>query len=191
MYGLMWLCTCFSAARFFRVVSHFVAQFGSVQPSDHSSWSTLHDEPVRAKNTRGRISFAQTKAPNSRSTMLFINLGDNSVRPAVRHPARHCCCSPPLFTLHPEYTDIATGTHVVCVRCMRRPSTSKGSHLSGRWWARLGCRSWIASSVVITGPITNRSQYRAEYVAVSVGRSNAQTAHLSCSTAISLACAIP
>eukprot|EP01047_Picozoa_sp_COSAG01_P069919 COSAG01_NODE_10468_length_2158_cov_8.817387_2_plen_260_part_00 len=36
------------------------------------------DEPVKAKNTRGRIAFASRKAKNSRSTQMFISLQDNS-----------------------------------------------------------------------------------------------------------------
>eukprot|EP01047_Picozoa_sp_COSAG01_P048164 COSAG01_NODE_4667_length_4834_cov_23.607814_6_plen_113_part_00 len=36
------------------------------------------DEPVRAHNSRGRISFAKTSFKNSRTTQLFINLNNNS-----------------------------------------------------------------------------------------------------------------
>jgi cyclophilin family peptidyl-prolyl cis-trans isomerase len=66
-------------ARFFRVVSGFVAQFGlSGRPTMDSVWveRRLADEPVRASNRRGIVAYARG-GPNTRSAQLFINLADN------------------------------------------------------------------------------------------------------------------
>lgn len=66
---------------FFRVVEGFMAQFGmSGDPEVHRKWGekTIPDDPVKQSNQRGYVTFAQTAAPNSRSTQLFINYGDNS-----------------------------------------------------------------------------------------------------------------
>ena len=71
----------FNDARFFRVISGFVAQFGiNGTPSTNAMWSsrTLPDDPVVRTNTRGYVTYAQTSAPNSRTTQLFINTVDNS-----------------------------------------------------------------------------------------------------------------
>lgn len=70
----------FDGARFYRVVPGFVVQWGAAaDPAVTKKWSgTIPDDPVNASNTRGTVSFAATGAPNSRSTHLFINLGDNA-----------------------------------------------------------------------------------------------------------------
>ncbi|MEZ4652172.1 MAG: peptidylprolyl isomerase [Candidatus Eisenbacteria bacterium] len=67
--------------RFFRVIKGFMAQFGiHGDPKLSSVWrnANIKDEPVKAKNTRGMVSYAKSMAPNSRSTQLFINYRDNS-----------------------------------------------------------------------------------------------------------------
>jgi peptidyl-prolyl cis-trans isomerase A (cyclophilin A) len=71
----------YNDARFFRVISGFVVQFGiNGTPATNSMWSslTIPDDPVVRSNTRGYVTFAQTAAPNSRTTQLFVNLGNNA-----------------------------------------------------------------------------------------------------------------
>jgi peptidyl-prolyl cis-trans isomerase A (cyclophilin A) len=40
--------------------------------------ANIKDEPVKESNKRGTITYAKSSLPNSRSTQVFINLGDNS-----------------------------------------------------------------------------------------------------------------
>ena len=71
----------FDDTRFFRVIPGFMAQFGiSGDPATSAQWrsKTIQDEPVTQSNLKGYVSFAKTGAPNSRTTQLFINYGDNS-----------------------------------------------------------------------------------------------------------------
>ena len=67
--------------RFFRVVPGFVVQWGlSGDPKLNQVWHRAHilDDPVVQSNMRGRITYAKTNQPNTRTTQLFINLGDNA-----------------------------------------------------------------------------------------------------------------
>jgi peptidyl-prolyl cis-trans isomerase A (cyclophilin A) len=71
----------FDGARFFRVLPHFMAQFGIAgDPQVNAKWkdANLQDDPVKQSNTTGMVTFAQTQLPNSRSTQLFINTADNT-----------------------------------------------------------------------------------------------------------------
>jgi peptidyl-prolyl cis-trans isomerase A (cyclophilin A) len=71
----------FDNTRFFRNVDGFMVQFGiSGDPAVNAKWqsSNITDDPVNQSNKRGFVTFAQTSLPNSRSTQVFINYGDNS-----------------------------------------------------------------------------------------------------------------
>ncbi len=70
----------FDGSRFYRVVPGFVVQWGAAaNPVVTKKWDvTIPDDPVKASNTRGTVAFAATGQPNSRTTHLFINLGDNA-----------------------------------------------------------------------------------------------------------------
>ncbi len=70
----------FEGVRFFRVLDGFMAQFGvSGDTTVSRVWRDLHlaDDPVTQSNTRGRLTFA-TAGPNTRTTQLFINFGNNT-----------------------------------------------------------------------------------------------------------------
>jgi peptidyl-prolyl cis-trans isomerase A (cyclophilin A) len=71
----------FDDTRFFRAVDGFMVQFGiSGDPAVSGRWkdANIQDDPVKGSNKRGFVTFAQTSAPNSRSTQVFVNYGDNS-----------------------------------------------------------------------------------------------------------------
>lgn len=66
--------------RFFRVIPGFMAQFGmNGNPAVTKAWqnSQIKDDPVKQSNRRGYVTFAKTGMPNSRTTQVFINYGDN------------------------------------------------------------------------------------------------------------------
>jgi peptidyl-prolyl cis-trans isomerase A (cyclophilin A) len=63
----------------FRVLDGFVAQFGiSGDPKISEKWrgATIKDEPVKASNLKGYLTYAKG-GPNTRTTQFFINLADN------------------------------------------------------------------------------------------------------------------
>jgi peptidyl-prolyl cis-trans isomerase A (cyclophilin A) len=70
----------YDEARFFRVVPNFMVQFGiAADPAVQAKFkSTIKDDPVTQSNKKGYVTFAQTSAPDSRSTQIFVNYKDNS-----------------------------------------------------------------------------------------------------------------
>jgi peptidyl-prolyl cis-trans isomerase A (cyclophilin A) len=77
----------FDDTRFFRVIEGFMVQFGiNGDPRVSSKWrsANIKDDPVTKSNKRGMVTFAQTSAPDSRSTQVFINFADNGTLDASR-----------------------------------------------------------------------------------------------------------
>ncbi|MGH9746670.1 MAG: peptidylprolyl isomerase [Candidatus Acidiferrales bacterium] len=69
----------YSDAHFFRVLPGFVVQFGlSADPGVSRVWrsANIKDDPVAQSNKPGSVTFA-TAGPNTRTTQVFINLGEN------------------------------------------------------------------------------------------------------------------
>jgi peptidyl-prolyl cis-trans isomerase A (cyclophilin A) len=69
----------FDDCRFFRVLPGFMAQFGiHGDPAVAGPWerANITDDPPAQTNKRGTISFA-TAGPNTRTTQVFINFGNN------------------------------------------------------------------------------------------------------------------
>lgn len=69
----------YDGSRFFRVLPGFAAQFGmSGRPEADSIWheQPLPDDPRRASNRIGTLTYAKA-GPDTRTTQLFFNYGDN------------------------------------------------------------------------------------------------------------------
>lgn len=70
----------YNDSRFFRVVPGRWVQFGiSGDPRTAAAWRhrVIPDDPLVQHNTPGYVAFANT-GPNTRSTQVYINTGDNS-----------------------------------------------------------------------------------------------------------------
>lgn len=69
----------YNECRFFRVVPGFMVQFGmNGDTVVQRQWEReINDDPVTQQNKLGYVTFA-TSGPNSRTTQIFINYGDNS-----------------------------------------------------------------------------------------------------------------
>ena len=70
----------FTDIAFFRVIPGFMGQFGiHGDPKVAAAWreARITDDPVKASNQRGAITFAMA-GPNTRTTQFFINLVDNN-----------------------------------------------------------------------------------------------------------------
>ena len=70
----------FDHVKFFRNIEGFMVQFGiHGDPNVNAVWNNLNipDEPVRASNTEGILTYAMG-GPNTRSVQYFINKANNS-----------------------------------------------------------------------------------------------------------------
>ena len=70
----------FDNARFFRVISGFMVQFGiNGDPKVAAAWrgAMIKDDPVKQTNARGAMTFAMA-GPNTRTTQIFINYANNA-----------------------------------------------------------------------------------------------------------------
>jgi peptidyl-prolyl cis-trans isomerase A (cyclophilin A) len=70
----------YDGASFFRFVDGFVVQFGLTgSPAVNKAWTdaNIKDDPVKASNKAGYITFAMG-GKDTRTTQVFINLGDNT-----------------------------------------------------------------------------------------------------------------
>ena len=70
----------YDGVRFFRVLPGFVVQFGiHPKPKIAQAWfnANIKDDPVKKSNAKWTLTFADA-GPNTRSTQVFINLGNNA-----------------------------------------------------------------------------------------------------------------
>ena len=77
----------YDGTAFFRVMKGKWAQWGiHGDPAVNRAWSRMRiaDEPSQYGNVRGTVTFARTPKRDSRTTQLFINLGDNRMLDRMR-----------------------------------------------------------------------------------------------------------
>jgi peptidyl-prolyl cis-trans isomerase A (cyclophilin A) len=71
----------FDDCRFFRVIQGFMVQFGiHGDPALMNVWrgARIGVDPVKQSNKRGFITYAMGGSPDTRTTQVFINFGDNA-----------------------------------------------------------------------------------------------------------------
>lgn len=71
----------FDDVALFRMAKGFVVQWGiHGNPKVNAVWrdANLPPDPPKQSNTRGMLTYAMAGSPDTRSTQLFINFGDNS-----------------------------------------------------------------------------------------------------------------
>ncbi len=71
----------FDDVALFRMAKGFVVQWGiHGNPKVNTVWrdANLPPDPPKESNTRGMLTYAMAGSPDTRSTQLFINFGDNS-----------------------------------------------------------------------------------------------------------------
>lgn len=71
----------YNGVAFYRVIDGFMAQFGMHgDPAVSAAWMSarIPPDPVSRSNTRGRVSFAMGGSPDTRTSQIFVNFGDNS-----------------------------------------------------------------------------------------------------------------
>ena len=71
----------FDDVALFRVAKGFVVQWGiHGDPKVSAVWqqANIEPDPPKQSNTRGMLTYAMAGSPNTRSTQLFINYGDNA-----------------------------------------------------------------------------------------------------------------
>ncbi len=82
----------FDDVAFFRTVKTpkpFVVQFGiHGNPEVSKAWqeAKIPADEVKQSNTRGMVTFAMAGSPDTRTTQMFINFGDNSNLDAMKFP---------------------------------------------------------------------------------------------------------
>lgn len=79
----------YDGCKFFRVLPGFVVQFGiNGNPEVQAKWrdAGIDDEPVKQSNVKGTMTFAKG-GPNSRTSQIFINYGDNRNLDGMGFPA--------------------------------------------------------------------------------------------------------
>jgi peptidyl-prolyl cis-trans isomerase A (cyclophilin A) len=70
----------YNECRFFRVIQGFMVQFGiNGDPAVAAVWQNarIGVDPVTQSNKRGFITYAMGGSPDTRTTQVFINFGDN------------------------------------------------------------------------------------------------------------------
>jgi peptidyl-prolyl cis-trans isomerase A (cyclophilin A) len=71
----------FDDVAFFRNIEGFMVQFGiNGDPAVNKKWNkaNIKADPVKKSNKPGYVTYAQGGNPNSRTTQIFINFGNNS-----------------------------------------------------------------------------------------------------------------